>query len=50
MPKIPTLFSLDKDLLEWLRVEAARRRTSMAHVVRDLIVRERASQLRAADK
>jgi hypothetical protein len=50
VPKIPTLFSLDRDLLEWLKAEAAKRRMSMAHIVRDLIFREMKSQPKATDE
>ena len=35
---------LDKPMLDWLRAEAARRRSSMAQVVRDMIVASMAQQ------
>jgi hypothetical protein len=35
---------LDKPMLDWLRAEAARRRSSMAQVVRDLIIESMAQK------
>ena len=36
--------SIDKELLAWLRQEAASRHCSIAQIVRDLIVRAKAQQ------
>ena len=44
MRKIQTRFTLDPDILEWLRSEAERRRVSMSHIIRELLLREMARE------
>lgn len=40
MRKIQTWFTLDPDILDWLKSEAGRRRVSMSHIIRELLLRE----------
>ena len=44
MRKIQTRFTLDPDILEWLKAEAERRRVSMSHIIRELLLREMARE------
>ncbi len=39
--------TLDPDILEWLRSEAERRRVSMSHVIRELLLREMPDEAKA---
>jgi len=38
--KLELRVTLDPDILEWLRAEAERRRVSMSHIIRELLLRE----------
>jgi len=38
--KIPIRVTLDPDILAWLKAEAFRRRVSMSHIIRELLLRE----------
>lgn len=39
--------TLDPDILEWLRSEAERRRVSMSHILRELLLREMLDEAKA---
>jgi len=38
--KISTRITFDPDLLDWLKAESKRRRMSMSHIIRELVLRE----------
>ncbi|NBR00931.1 MAG: ribbon-helix-helix protein, CopG family [Actinobacteria bacterium] len=39
--------TLDLDILEWLKAEADRRRVSMSHIIRELLLREMPAESKA---
>jgi len=44
MRKIPTAFTLDQLLIDWLKAESIRRDITMSKIVRELLIREMAAQ------
>lgn len=44
MRKVVARFTLDPDLFQWLHEEAARRRVSMSHIIREWILKAMTEQ------